>query len=76
MDITYQSKVTYRIYLVLSGIKLDIFNMVAKNTSTLLSRLRALMKNTNVVGETLHAYIVPHKDAHQVSFLLQDHIFY
>lgn len=43
--------------------------MVAKNTSTLLSRLRALMKNTNVVGETLHAYIVPHKDAHQSEYI-------
>lgn len=41
-------------------------DMALRNTGTLLKRLRALMKNTTHVSETIQAYIVPSGDAHQV----------
>lgn len=43
--------------------------MVPKQTTGLLTRLRALMKNSSVVSEPIHAYIVPHKDAHQSEYI-------
>ena len=41
--------------------------MAPKNTTQLLAKLRALMKNTAHVPRQIHAYIVPSGDAHQVS---------
>ena len=41
--------------------------MPAKNTGAILQRLRSLMKNSHHVSESVHAYIIPTDDAHQVS---------
>ena len=41
--------------------------MTKKNTTHLLKKLRALMKNTSHVPLPLSAYIVPSEDAHLVS---------
>uniref|UniRef100_A0A224Z866 Xaa-pro aminopeptidase n=1 Tax=Rhipicephalus zambeziensis TaxID=60191 RepID=A0A224Z866_9ACAR len=43
--------------------------MALRNTGTLLKRLRALMKNTTYVSETIQAYIVPSGDAHQSEYI-------
>ncbi|XP_052100615.1 xaa-Pro aminopeptidase 1-like [Mytilus californianus] len=43
--------------------------MVVKNTTTILKRLRALLKNTTYVTEQIHAYIVPSGDAHQSEYI-------
>ncbi|XP_075732364.1 aminopeptidase P isoform X5 [Rhipicephalus microplus] len=43
--------------------------MALRNTGTLLKRLRALMKNTTIVCETIQAYIVPSGDAHQSEYI-------
>ena len=40
--------------------------MPAKNTGAILQRLRSLMKNSHHVSESVHAYIIPTDDAHQV----------
>ena len=40
--------------------------MASKKTGGLLSKLRELMKTKQIVGEPLHAYIIPSGDAHQV----------
>ncbi|KAM7284626.1 hypothetical protein ISCGN_001720 [Ixodes scapularis] len=44
-------------------------DMALRNTGTLLKRLRALMKNTTHVSETIQAYIVPSGDAHQSEYI-------
>ncbi|KAK8768947.1 aminopeptidase P isoform X1 [Amblyomma americanum] len=44
-------------------------DMALRNTGTLLKRLRALMKNTTYVSETIQAYIVPSGDAHQSEYI-------
>ncbi|KAK6178613.1 hypothetical protein SNE40_013364 [Patella caerulea] len=43
--------------------------MNAKSTTAILSKLRALMKNTKYVCEPLQAYIVPTGDAHQSEYV-------
>lgn len=40
--------------------------MTAK-ASSVLSKIRILMKSKQFVNEIVHAYIIPHQDAHQVS---------
>lgn len=40
--------------------------MPAKGSASILTKLRALMKNNNFVSEPLQAYIIPTGDAHQV----------
>jgi len=39
---------------------------MARQTTHILKRLRALMKDTTVVNEAIQAYIIPSGDAHQV----------
>uniref|UniRef100_A0A0P4X235 Aminopeptidase P N-terminal domain-containing protein n=1 Tax=Scylla olivacea TaxID=85551 RepID=A0A0P4X235_SCYOL len=43
--------------------------MAPKNTTQLLTKLRALMKNTAHVPRQIHAYIVPSGDAHQSEYI-------
>ncbi|CAC5381437.1 pepP [Mytilus coruscus] len=51
------------------SIPMNEINMVVKNTTTILKRLRALLKNTTYVTEQIHAYIVPSGDAHQSEYI-------
>ncbi|XP_052772140.1 xaa-Pro aminopeptidase 1-like [Mya arenaria] len=43
--------------------------MAAKNTSTILTKVRSLMKNKAHVSEPLNAYIVPSGDAHMSEYI-------
>lgn len=43
--------------------------MGVKNTTAILRKLRALMKNKAYVTEQIHAYIVPSGDAHQSEYI-------
>ncbi|XP_050729076.1 xaa-Pro aminopeptidase 1-like isoform X2 [Eriocheir sinensis] len=48
---------------------IHVYKMAPKNTTPLLVKLRALMKNTAHVPQPLHAYIVPSGDAHQSEYI-------
>lgn len=43
--------------------------MAPKSTTSVLSQLRALMKETSFVPQPLNAYIVPSSDAHNSEYL-------
>ncbi|PVD29782.1 hypothetical protein C0Q70_09039 [Pomacea canaliculata] len=43
--------------------------MPAKGSASILTKLRALMKNNNFVSEPLQAYIIPTGDAHQSEYV-------
>jgi len=43
--------------------------MSAKNTTSLLQKLRSLMCSASYVNPPVHAYVIPSGDAHQVCIL-------
>lgn len=45
--------------------------MAPKNTTHLLQKLRALMKNTTYVPQVIHAYVIPSGDAHQSEYIAE-----